>query len=203
MCDPHNEFMRGSFTVASGPAPPHRLRPRLRPRLRRPRRLGYSIATVRSNYTIDVKTPSGQKVDTVKPGAVHDRGPGPVERAQLPPPGVGREQDDDGRLRRDAEVVGHARAGHVSLPVRSARDDDEGSPDRHRRPLRGRRRSADSGFDARAAAQSSASRSIRPSRRASSFCGARESSRASRASSAPDRTSSACARARPVATSSG
>ena len=39
-CDPHNEFMRGSFTVADGPAPPpppHRLRHRHR-RLRRPRR---------------------------------------------------------------------------------------------------------------------------------------------------------------------
>ena len=33
-----------------------------------PRDPGALIATVRSNYTIDVKTPAGQKVDTVKPG---------------------------------------------------------------------------------------------------------------------------------------
>jgi plastocyanin len=69
-CDPHNDFMRGSFTVASGPAPPPAPPPPPPPPPppAPPAAPGLLIATVRSNYTIDVKTPSGQKVDTVKPG---------------------------------------------------------------------------------------------------------------------------------------
>ena len=69
-CDPHSDFMRGSFTVASGPAPPPPPQPPPPPPPppAPPATPGLLIATVRSNYTIDVRTPAGQKVDTVKPG---------------------------------------------------------------------------------------------------------------------------------------
>jgi plastocyanin len=69
-CDPHNEFMRGSFTVANGPAPPPPPQPPPPPPPppAPPATPGLLIATVRANYTIDVRTPAGQKVDTVKPG---------------------------------------------------------------------------------------------------------------------------------------
>jgi hypothetical protein len=135
--------------------------------------------------------------------AVHDRGPRPVERAQLPPPGIGPEQDDGRRVRRDAEVVGHARAGLLPLPVRSARDGDEGKPHCDRG-----RDAEDEGQRAPGAPVGPPRNRQRPSRsgpslRASSCCDARESSRASPASSARARTSSISARAGPVATSSG
>ena len=67
VCDPHNEFMRGSFTVSTGPAPPPPPQPPPPPPAP-PAAPGLLIATVRSNYTIDVRTPAGQKVDAVKPG---------------------------------------------------------------------------------------------------------------------------------------
>jgi plastocyanin len=66
-CDPHSEFMRGSFTVGSGPAPPP-APPAPPPPPAPPATPGLLIATVRSNYTIDVRTPAGQKVDAVKAG---------------------------------------------------------------------------------------------------------------------------------------
>ena len=67
-CDPHRDFMRGSFTVGSGPVPPPPPQPPPPPPPGPPATPGLLIATVRSNYTIDVRTPAGQKVDTVKPG---------------------------------------------------------------------------------------------------------------------------------------
>jgi plastocyanin len=69
-CDPHNDFMRGSFAVSTGPPPPPPLPPPPPPPPppAPPASPGLLIATVRSNYTIDVKTPASRKVDTVKPG---------------------------------------------------------------------------------------------------------------------------------------
>jgi plastocyanin len=66
-CDPHSEFMRGSFTVGGGPAPPPPPPPPSPPPAP-PATPGVMVATARSNYTIDVRTPAGQKVDTVRPG---------------------------------------------------------------------------------------------------------------------------------------
>ena len=78
-CDPHNDFMRGSFAVSTGPPPPPLPPPPPPPPPppAPPASPGLLIATVRSNYTMDVKTPAGQKVDAVKPGPytieVHDQ----------------------------------------------------------------------------------------------------------------------------------
>ena len=131
VCDPHNEFMRGSFTVSTGLAPP----PPPAPTSATASAARHARSTDRHrpvelhDRSQDAGRAEGRRRQA---RAVHDRGPRPVERAQFPLPGVGREQDDHGRLRGDAEVVGHPRSGHVPLPVRSACDDDERSPHGHR-----------------------------------------------------------------------
>jgi plastocyanin len=64
-CDPHHHVLYGEFRIGAS-APP--LPPPPPPPPAPPATPGLLIATVRSNFTIDVRTPAGQKVDTVKPG---------------------------------------------------------------------------------------------------------------------------------------
>jgi plastocyanin len=64
-CDPHHHVLYGEFRI--GAAAPPRPPPPPPPPPAPPATPGLLIATVRSNYTIDVRTPAGQKVDTVKP----------------------------------------------------------------------------------------------------------------------------------------
>lgn len=68
VCDPHADGMRGTFTVASGPVPPPPP-PAGPPPSAQPAKPGVLIATVRANYTIDLKLPNGAKADTLQAGA--------------------------------------------------------------------------------------------------------------------------------------
>jgi plastocyanin len=66
VCDPHADGMRGTFTVGSGPAPAPP--PATQPPHAAPAKPGLLVATVRPNYTIDLKLPNGAKADVVKAG---------------------------------------------------------------------------------------------------------------------------------------
>jgi plastocyanin len=65
VCDPHSEGMRGTFSVGGAPLP----LPPAPPPPPAPAKSGALVATVRSNYTIDLKQANGAKVDRIKPGA--------------------------------------------------------------------------------------------------------------------------------------
>jgi plastocyanin len=65
VCDPHADGMRGTFTVGSGPAPPP---PPAQPPPSAPAKPGVLIATVRANYTLDLKLPNGAKAAVLRAG---------------------------------------------------------------------------------------------------------------------------------------
>jgi plastocyanin len=63
VCDPHSEGMRGTFSVGGAALPPPPAPPPPPPAAP-----GVLVATVRSNYTIDLKRANGAKVASIKPG---------------------------------------------------------------------------------------------------------------------------------------
>jgi plastocyanin len=68
VCDPHADGMRGTFTVSAGPAPPPPP-PVPPPPPAAPAKPGLLIATVRANYTIDLKLPNGARAEALRAGA--------------------------------------------------------------------------------------------------------------------------------------